>query len=384
MPEFKLPPVSPLGGSTISTFFNVFKGKRISRRYYSRIPVTVVLLLVCSLFHWIDKFYFLVRRKINTSSESPVFILGHWRSGTTFLHNLLACDPVSAYITTYHAVFPNNLKSQWLFRPIMKAFLPPGRPGDNMKLGVHMPQEDESALSNLTPMSYYHSFFFPGSYIDYYRDFVRFDGLPQSKIARWQKIYKTMVDTAIDNTGGHRPVLKNPVNTGRIRWLLQIYPDARFVYIMRNPIITYLSSKKFFSQLYPTVNFEEFSNRQVMEMVLDIYEKLLKDYLRDRDTIPPDNLIEIRYEDFEQEPIEQLAHIYSKFHLDNFTQVLPHFKTYLDTQKNYRGYQYKIKRWELDLVLSKLDFAMKIWNYDMPEDLIIMESSSDLAKKQPL
>lgn len=33
----------------------------------------------------------------------PVFILGHPRTGTTHLHNLLSRDPAFAYATTFHA-----------------------------------------------------------------------------------------------------------------------------------------------------------------------------------------------------------------------------------------------------------------------------------------
>lgn len=35
---------------------------------------------------------------------SPVFVLGHWRSGTTFLHNLLAYDPRWAFPTLYEVL----------------------------------------------------------------------------------------------------------------------------------------------------------------------------------------------------------------------------------------------------------------------------------------
>ena len=37
--------------------------------------------------------------------HDPVFILGHWRSGTTFVHNVFSCDKHFGYNTTYQTVF---------------------------------------------------------------------------------------------------------------------------------------------------------------------------------------------------------------------------------------------------------------------------------------
>jgi hypothetical protein len=374
MPEFKLPPVSPLGGTTFLNFFRVLRGKKIALRYYARIPITIILILFCSLFHWIDWIYFRLKKSGEKKIEPPVFILGHWRSGTTLLHNLMTQDPDSAFVTTYHAVFPNNLKSQWLFRPLMRTFMPDVRPGDSLRLAVHLPQEDEYALSNVTHRSYYHVFYFPKSYRDYYRNYVRFEDASATVIDSWNWAYKTIVKRAVMNSTGNRPVLKNPVNTGRIKNLTPIFPEARYIFIMRNPIITYLSSKKFFSQLYPTVNLEEFSADDISEMVLEIYVKLLTDYLNDRELIDSSRLLEIRYEEFESNPMDHLAKIYTRFGLGDFTKLQPLFSSYLETQKEHKLHGYKINRKELDRVLEKLDFAMKKWNYEVPGDLLIIEN----------
>ncbi len=374
MVEFKLPPVSPLGGSTFLNFFRVLQGKKIAPRFYSRIPITVILILFCSLFHWIDYLYFRRKKLRNKGVEPPVFILGHWRSGTTLLHNLMTQDPASAFVTTYHAVFPNNLKSKWILQPLMRTFMPDVRPGDNLKLAVHLPQEDEYAISNVTNLCYYHVFYFPSSYREYYRDYVRFEDASTGVVERWNRTYKNIVKRAVMNSIGSRPVLKNPVNTGRIRNLTRIFPDASYIFIMRNPIITYLSSKKFFSQLYPTVNLEEFPTDQISNMVLEVYEMLLSDYLDYRSLISAENLIEIRYEEFELNPMIHLEKIYQKFNLGDFSQVAPRFQAYMQTQKEHRMQSYKISRKELDLVLEKLDFAMKKWNYEVPDDLLIIEN----------
>ena len=80
----------------------------------------------------------------------PLFILGHWRSGTTFVHNIFACDKHFGYTTTYQTVFPHlMLWGQPFFKKNMAFLMPDKRPTDNMELKVDLPQEEEFALSNM-------------------------------------------------------------------------------------------------------------------------------------------------------------------------------------------------------------------------------------------
>jgi len=198
--------------------------------------------------------------------------------------------------------------------------------------------------------------------------------VPEKKVEAWKLLYKDMVTRAMLNTGGTRLILKNPVNTGRLRQLTEIFPDARYINIIRNPITVYLSSKKFFSQLYPTVNLEPFTEAEIGEMVLEIYVQLLKDYLEDSQLIPSENVLEIRYEDFEQQPMEHLKMIYDTFGYPYFQEVSAAFTKYLDSQKGHKMHLYKIKQSDLDHILNKLDFAMKLWNYDLPAELIVIDN----------
>ncbi|MCB1496736.1 MAG: sulfotransferase, partial [Bauldia sp.] len=84
-----------------------------------------------------------------TRVQPPVFIIGHWRTGTTLLHELLDCDPRFAAPTTFQCMFPESfLMTQRLVRPWIKRLLPATRPFDNMSFGPDRPQEDEFALLN--------------------------------------------------------------------------------------------------------------------------------------------------------------------------------------------------------------------------------------------
>lgn len=373
MAEFKLPPISPLAGSSFRNYIKALKGNKIDRKFIVQTIVTGLVILVGSPFRWFESLTLNRKAKKHDISESPLFILGHWRSGTTFLHNVLCQAPNAGYISTYQALFPNNLSSKWLFRSFMSAAMPKKRPSDNVPLAVHYPQEDEFALGNLNPFCYYYFFYFPHKYQDFYQKYVRYENVSEKVKQTWQRDYTMLIKKALLNTKGEQAMLKNPVNTARIAPLLEIFPKAKFIHIYRNPVVVYLSIKKFFIKLMPTLYFQKIEEKDMLEIIFDIYNKLMQDYFDTKKAIPKESLVEIKFEDFEKTPLKDLENIYKKLHLKDFDKAKTHFEKYLDSQKSYKKNIYKITKGELDKVKEKWGFTMNLWNYDIPENLEIVK-----------
>ena len=114
--------------------------------------------------------FFGMRRKGCTASgsarresiEPPIFILGHWRSGTTLLHELLVQDPRHTFPNTYQCFDPCHfLLTERLVRRYCNWLLPARRIMDNMPVGWERPQEDEFALALLGQPSPYLTIAFP-------------------------------------------------------------------------------------------------------------------------------------------------------------------------------------------------------------------------------
>jgi len=335
---------------------------------------TIVLLLVCSVFHIWDRLYF--RKKISRYrlSHPPLFIIGHWRSGTTLLHSMLARDPQFGYVTTYHSVLPHNLASKKLFKVFMRPYMPISRPGDGAAIELETPQEDEYALSNSSRLSLYHFFYFPAHAAEYYRQAVRFQDISPAERDRWKSAYLRLVIKSLLNTGGQRALVKNPVHTGRTGILTEIFPDAKFVFLIRNPVMVYLSTRKFLNELLATTAFEMPDEQQVRELVLENYRQLIGDYLDARSRLDPGQLMEIRFEDLLSDPFSSLKDIYGKFGLPGFGSMAPVFRSFSRKQRRHRLNTYSIEEDELDHVLESLGFAMQEWGYDVPEDLDITGS----------
>ena len=112
-------------------------------------------------FHYLSRAIY-GRAVERTEVEPPVFIIGHWRTGTTFLHELLSSNPAHGFPTTYQCFFPNSfLLTEKIVGALSGLFLPGTRPSDNMTLGFDRPQEEEFALANLGMGTPYLSLAFP-------------------------------------------------------------------------------------------------------------------------------------------------------------------------------------------------------------------------------
>ena len=159
MSKFLKIPISPLMGSSFINYIKVILSNNVSSKYYLHVFLTFLVVLLISPFQLIDKIVFFFKRN-NKKKRDPIFIIGHWRSGTTLLHNLLSLNKNIGFINTYNSLFINNIYSSYLFKTLMKNTMPKERPSYNIKLDVDLPQEDEFAVSNYVNISHYNFFFF--------------------------------------------------------------------------------------------------------------------------------------------------------------------------------------------------------------------------------
>ena len=372
MSEFKIPPISTLIGSDIFNFSKVIRnGSKVNSRYYFKLVLSTIVVLVSAPFHFWEYIFFKSKIKKFKFEKEPLFILGHWRSGTTFLHNMLCSVPDAGYLTTYHSVFPNNLGSKFIFKNFMKMNMPENRPSDNVKLGIDLPQEDEFALSNLTDKSFYHFFYFPKLFRKYYDDAI--ENVNKGKYLSWDRTYLQLVIKALINTKGKRAVIKNPVNTARIESLLRIFPNAKFIFIYRNPVTVFLSTRKFFYELFPTLWFNEVSKEFIDEMIYENFKRMMQDYDLQKCLIPKGNLMELKFEDFEKNPVEQCRNIYTELLNEDFLVTKEYFERFILNQKGYSKNSYQISSKLVNRINDEWGVYMKQWGYELPVELIVQE-----------
>ncbi len=367
MKNFRIPPISTLIGSTFPNYLKVIRQGRVERRYILKLVLTTFVVLISIPFHFWEYLKFRKKLKNLRFEKPPLFIIGHWRSGTTFLHNILCQDPEAGYLTTYQSVFPHNLGSKMIFKNFMKWNMPEKRPSDNVRLNINYPQEDEFAMANSVDDAYYNFFYFPEKY-EYYAETM----LSAQSMEKWRKNFHSVAAKAMLNTGGTRAILKNPVNTFRVEEILKLYPEARFIFIYRNPVTIFLSARNFFTKLMPTLWFHSVSDDFIREMIFTIFPRMMDHYQKTRSLIPESNLLEIRFEEFEQDPEKFLKIIYSDLFQEDYGKVKSQFREYLNSQNSYVKNTYEVDRYLVEEIEKHWGRYMKERNYKIPEELTIL------------
>ena len=166
---------------------------------------------------------------------APIFILGHWRSGTTHLYNIMAKAPHFGYVSPLAAGMPGDILFLGRFvRPFLKWTLPSSRLIDEVKVAPDSPQEDEFGLACLQPLSFLNALYFPQRFQELFDKGIYFDSASDTEIEEWRKCFSNYVNKLYIYQKGKRLILKNPAHTARINEILKLWPDAKFIHIVRD------------------------------------------------------------------------------------------------------------------------------------------------------
>ena len=266
----------------------------------------------------------------------PVFVLGHWRTGTTLLHELLIQDPAHASPTTLHCFLPNNfLLTEDFFKRYMWFLVPEKRPMDNMAMGWDEPQEDEFALALLGQPSPYTDVAFPNRMpID--PGSLDLSGLNPRQLTAWKRTFRRFLQAVQARFPNQRLVLKSPPHTARIRVLLEMFPDAKFVHIRRDPYVLFASTVNLWrtmakKQGLQTPKRDDLIREKVFREFRTLYER----YFADRDLIPEGNLVEVRYEALVGDLVGGAEAVYDGLNLSGFDVARPRLEAFAAARQGY-------------------------------------------------
>jgi hypothetical protein len=295
----------------------------------------------------------------------PLFILGHWRSGTTLLHNLLALDEQFAYPNLYEVFFPHTFLCTEEYRAgQIEALIPATRLIDSMAQGLQMPNEDEFATCVASLCSPYMLWSFPRNAAHYER-FLTFRGVPEAEVARWKSSLVLFLKKL--TLRSDRPILlKSPPHTGRIRLLLELFPGARFVHIRREPYTVFQSTRHLNRVLTRSLQFQKPEPADTDAAVLRRYRLLYDAYFEERHLIPPGQLHDLAFEELEQDPAGVVERTYAALGLDGFDRVLPRLEAYVTTLAGYRKNEYAALSGRLrDAVRDEWRRSFEEWGYPL-------------------
>lgn len=202
------------------------------------------------------------RESTSTSSiRQPSFLLGHPRSGTTLLENIIDSHSL------IHSSDERPTFQAEIINPILSGFQPPK-------------DHDEACRGFLKHL----------------------DSLPSNKISRFQKIYWKQIEAHIGQSLNNITLLdKNPAITDAIPIILRIFPEAKFIFALRDPRAVVWSS--FTLPMVGTTYIGSFWFD--LDSAAEAYTHLINTWFSAREKLDDSQKIQIRYEDTLEDTVAQ-------------------------------------------------------------------------------
>jgi hypothetical protein len=325
----------PLSGANIGTIASA-----IARAGFPADPLKTAAIAGAAIGRWPFSMAerFLIERSLPAidALEPPVFILGHWRSGTTHLYNVMCKSGDWSFVPPLATGLPWDMFGIGrAFRPLLERALPEHRYIDNIPVTPDSPQEDEIALANMTALSFYHGIYFPAAFDDFLGRGVFFDGCAEKEIAEWRGRFAYFLRKLSKLQDGRRLLIKNPVYTARLGLLRQMFPRAKFVHIERSPYAVFQSMRNFYRKLLAEFALQPYDHIDIDEAIFAVYERMMDALAEDARGLGAPDYVELRYEELDRDGIGALEKIYASLNLPGFGAAREKFAAYLASVKNF-------------------------------------------------
>jgi len=302
---------------------------RLTRKRIIFLTLFYLVWPVGSLIHWfcfwLDDILFPAYK--TQPLEKPLFIMGNLRSGSTFLHRLLSRDSETfTSLTTWDIYLTPSVTQKKItqfvarldkkyFNSALHRLLYAFDRATLGKFKIHpisffQPEEDENIHLHIWD-GYFVTFLFP--FMDEFPNYQHFDeALSPERKRRIMTFYRSMLQRHMYATGKKYFVAKNPASSAKIETLMEFFPEARVIYLARNPL----------DMLPSTVSWINYARRQFtdpketwlyLDEIVDMTQHWYRHPLQYLDAHPsPRNLI-LNYDDLIQRPEAVLRAFYEQF-----------------------------------------------------------------------
>jgi omega-hydroxy-beta-dihydromenaquinone-9 sulfotransferase len=314
--------------------------------------------------------FLLYGKRINNTviSKDPIFILGHYRSGTTLLQKLMVSNELFGFLTNYDALFPNsNLlfgkKMQVVFQCLINLLKIKNPFFHNSLVNLsEATEEDDYLMNKASAYSAYWGLVFPKRWREWLNGSQQF--MNQQYCIGWKREYLKTLKYVTFKNNGKQLVLKSPPNTERISVLLEMFPQAKFIYIYRNPFHMYYSIKNMWQRaILKFYSIQKISEEDLDEIIFGHLIYLVEQYEKDKKLIPEGNLVEISYEELKSDSFNAIQKIYSRINLPDFELTANNLRLQLEKEKDYRNFQYTHNDVTFKKITERWGKYIHQWNY---------------------
>lgn len=263
-----------------------------------------------------------------TEVGEPVFCVGHARSGTTYLHRLMAQDDQFSVVLMYEMFFPSLLEKRllrlvWaaderLFGKRLRHRIDAveertfAETNDMHRTGFFAAEEDDFLLTWSLASGFWIVLFPYLGQLDFYH----VDAWSDRKRRRLMSFYKECVRRQLALTGRRTHLSKNPTFCGRVEALIEIFPDAKFIVPMRNPYETIPSLLKMLQTTWQLQGRDERLIRDSMRILAD---QSFDSYCHPLEVLarhPEIRSCVVDYRELVGQPAATMARVYDELELD--------------------------------------------------------------------
>lgn len=315
-------------------------------------------------------------------SPDPIFIIGNYRSGSTFFHRLLLRDDQFTCLKAWEIYFAPALVHRSMIRFILKVSKMIGSPVqkavaafDNMmneiytmhKTGLYTYEQD-SQLFYHTWSSY--NIFAVSPFPELARRYIYYDqDVPEKERRRQFGFYREVLKRHMYLHQGQQYLAKNPDFSPAVETLLNTFPNAKFINLVRPPEQMVPSSINLWAhnwRAYGTPE-EEFPQVDVIKEHAWHWYRYPHQVLAD---LPPERYQVVFFEKLVRDPDAVISIIYDQMGLELSDEFLQILKDVTIESRQFTGHgNYPLERMGVDVESVKKEFApaLKAYQNNVPK-----------------
>ena len=170
---------------------------------------------------------------------------------------------------------------------------------------------------------------------EHYDRFLTLRQVSESELVQWKSALMWFVQKLSFKYG--RPlVLKSPGHTCRIKLLRELFPDAKFVHIHRNPHTVFQSSIHAVLKVSPWWALQRPDHSDLDDRTIRQCKEVYDVFFEERELIPEGHYHEVCFEELEKDPVGQVRDIYEALDLPDFAHVESRLREYVDSIAGYK------------------------------------------------
>jgi hypothetical protein len=322
-----------------------------------RVPSVAIFHAIC---FFLDGIFYPGLR--NFEVKSPVFIVGHSRSGTTFVHRMMCEDSERfSFFLLYELWFPSLIQKK-VIRALSRLDHRLGgkiekrvraweqkkfaKGKDVHAMGLTIPEEDDFVLTSSCASGWWVVL------LPYVKelDFHYVDQMPTKRRQRRLAHYRECVKRQLYLNGGNKIHLsKNPTFSGRVESLIEAFPDARFVVTVRHPYEIIPSNMKLMKLSWSLRGWEEARIKESLAGIIGKSFNMIRHPLEVLDKHPETKHAIINYPDLISQPKATIVALYKQLDLP----ISAEFEKKLDSEQakakaHKTSHSYSLAEFDLD------------------------------------